>query len=66
MTTDGTDPENGEASPTMLEDLEDPDDGPEIWFILALVGIIGVVVVTLGFLILWLIGMAQTPSPLLR
>jgi hypothetical protein len=51
---------------TTLDELEDSEEGPGIWFIMALLLGIGAVFVILGMLIFWLIGMAQTPSPLLR
>ena len=60
------DTEVEEESLSTIGQLEEPDEGPGIWFVLALIGGIVVVSVIVGMLIFWLIGMAQTPSPLLR
>jgi len=61
-----TDIELDEGDPSPFEQFDEPDEGPGIWFVLALIGGIVVVGVILGMLIFWLIGMAQIPSPLLR
>jgi hypothetical protein len=61
-----TDSEMGEDDLSPIDQFEEPDEGPGIWFVLALIGGVVLVSVILGMLILWLIGIAETPSPLLR
>jgi hypothetical protein len=54
------------GDPMVMEEIDSNDEGPGFWFLMAFLGGVIALIVALGIVIFWLIGLVQTPSPPLR